>query len=64
MCYNPPLVRDKPLGAPVFVKLVYCVSSPPELWVLFIQREGKTSTPVNDVTHFSDIPGLMHVAIN
>ena len=23
MCYNPPLVRDKPLGAPAFVKLVY-----------------------------------------
>ena len=24
MCYNPPLVRNKPLGAPTFVKLVYC----------------------------------------
>ena len=23
MCYNPPLVRDKPLGAPAFWKLVY-----------------------------------------
>ena len=23
MCYNPPRVRDKPLGAPAFVKLVY-----------------------------------------
>ena len=23
MCYNPPIVRDKPLGAPAFVKLVY-----------------------------------------
>ena len=23
MCYNPPLVRDKSIGAPVFVKLVY-----------------------------------------
>ena len=23
MCYNPPLVRGKPLGAPTFVKLVY-----------------------------------------
>ena len=23
MCYNPSLVRDKPLGAPIFVKLVY-----------------------------------------
>ena len=24
MGYNPPLVRNKPLGAPAFVKLVYC----------------------------------------
>ena len=24
MCYNAPLVRDKPLGAPTFVKLVEC----------------------------------------
>ena len=23
MCYDPPLVRDKPLGAPAFVKLLY-----------------------------------------
>ena len=23
MCYDPPLVRDKPLGAPAFVKLIY-----------------------------------------
>ena len=23
MCYNPGLVRDKPLGTPAFVKLVY-----------------------------------------
>ena len=23
MCYNPPLVHDRPLGAPVFVKLAY-----------------------------------------
>ena len=24
MCYNPTLVRDKPLGTPASVKLVYC----------------------------------------
>ena len=23
MCYNPPVVRDKPLGAPAFVRPVY-----------------------------------------
>ena len=23
MCYNPPLVRDKPPGAPAFVKIIY-----------------------------------------
>ena len=27
MCYNPPLIRDKPLGAPAFMKLVYSVIS-------------------------------------
>ena len=26
VCYNFPLVHNKPLGAPVFVKLVYCFS--------------------------------------
>ena len=25
MCYNPSPIRDKPLGAPAFVKLVYSV---------------------------------------
>ena len=25
MCYSPPLVRDKLLGAPAFVKLVYYI---------------------------------------
>ena len=25
MCYNLPLVRDKPLAAPIFVRLVYFV---------------------------------------
>ena len=27
MCHNQPLVRDKPLGAPASVKLVYCICS-------------------------------------
>ena len=33
MCYNPPLVRDKPLGAPTLVKLSYfLVMSPSYGW--------------------------------
>ena len=24
MCYDSPLVHDKPLGVPTFVKLIYC----------------------------------------
>ena len=27
MCYDPPLVRDKPLGAPASVKLIYLEQS-------------------------------------
>ena len=28
VCYNFPLVRDKPLGVSAFVRLVYCLTSP------------------------------------
>ena len=38
MCYNPPLVRDKPLGAPAFVNLVH--------WTL--RRKSQRSSNQND----------------
>ena len=33
MCYNPPLVRDKPLGVPASVKLVY---TNPVRWHIYV----------------------------
>ena len=40
MCYNPPLVRDKPLGVPAFVKLIYLVvASDPNIWSILLVRQ-------------------------
>ena len=39
MCHKPPLVRDKPLGAPASVKLVYCafhISPTPYMQILSV----------------------------
>ena len=35
MCYNSPLVRNKPLGAPAFVKLVYCHTGKFSIWKIY-----------------------------
>ena len=33
-CYNPPIVRNKPLGAPAVVKLVYSIKNIPKCFQL------------------------------
>ena len=57
MCYNPALVRDKPLGAPASVKLVYsgagkgtCNNSDPDLrWHIASQEHEELNLPTNTV---------------
>ena len=47
MCHNEPLVRDKPLGAPAYVKLVYCYHAIQRLgvrdgcFIILCQLNGK-----------------------
>ena len=42
---NPPLVHNKPLGAPVFVRLTYyIVGGRPTLRVIAMQSRGRRST--------------------
>ena len=62
MCYNPSLVRDKPLGAPAYVKLVYClegnaVISPLLAWWTGDVDSGTSVTSRSDYLHIMLIAG-------
>ena len=41
MCYNPALVRDKPLGAPASVKLVYYMFHVDRYWINDSSQHGQ-----------------------
>ena len=49
MCYNPALVRDKPLGAPTSVKLVIYLERCPNFAVFLNVSKGSIRKSVSDI---------------
>ena len=59
ICYNSPLVCNKPLGTPTFVRLIYCHLAGPALGLPYLTTHMASNEYYGDsVQHYFDV---MHV---